>query len=103
MPKYTYSVESEYLGRWFSVLKDTTVNFCRGYILGKRDGAPPRLSFRLVRSDGKVMDVTPEDLDVSVGMVAGFPTPEQYEDAAARAIERAKRIRATNQRDPRTE
>jgi hypothetical protein len=89
------------MGKWYSVLKDTTVNFCRGYILGKHDAPPPRLSFRLVRSDGKVMDVTPADLDVSVGMVAGFPTAEQYEAAAARAIEKAQVIRARNERDER--
>ena len=101
MAKYTYSVESQYQGKWFSVLKDTSVNFCRGYLLGKRDASPPRLAFRLVRSDGKVMDVTPDDLDVSVGMIAGWPTPEQYEAAAARAIETAQRIRAMNERDER--
>jgi hypothetical protein len=71
------------MGKWYSVLKDTTVNFCRGYMLGKQDASPPRLSFRLV------------------GMVAGWPTPEQYEAAAARAIERAKSIRAQNEQDER--
>ena len=32
--------------------------------------------------------------DVGIGMVAGWPTPEQYEDAAKRVIEIAAHIRA---------
>jgi len=46
-----------------------------------------------MRSDGKVMQELPAVTDASIGMVAGWPTPEQYEYAARRAIEQAARIR----------
>ena len=101
MNKYTYSVESEYLGKWYSVLKDTSLNFCRGYVMGKGDSSPPYPAFRLLRSDGKVMDITDENMEVGIGMIAGFPTAEQYESAAARAIERAQAIRASTENDER--
>ena len=57
-------------------------------------GQLPRVHLRLVRSDGKIMDeVEPHD-DVGIGMVAGWPTAEQYEAAAERAMTRAAKIRA---------
>jgi hypothetical protein len=37
--------------------------------------------------------------DVNIGQVAGWPTAEQYEQAAEKALERAKKIsEADNQR-----
>jgi hypothetical protein len=37
--------------------------------------------------------------DVSIGQVAGWPTAEQYERAAAKALEKAKVIREHNKRN----
>ena len=92
MPKYTYSIESFYLGKWCSVAKYASRDYCEGYLDHYRYEAP-RNEMRILRSDGKVVrDLGPFD-DVSVGMIAGWPTPEQYERAAAKAIEKAANIR----------
>jgi len=56
-------------------------------------GQMPRLHLRLVRSDGKIMDEIEAHDDVGIGQVAGWPTAEQYESAAERALERARKIR----------
>ncbi len=48
---------------------------------------------RLVRSDGKIVHEIKADADVNVGMIASWPTPEQYEAAAESALKQAARIR----------
>jgi hypothetical protein len=85
---YTYHIECPCLGEWNAFKKGN-----RGYLDGYMDamrGQAPRLHLRLVRSDGKVMDEILANDDVCVGMIAGWPTAEQYELAASRALERAK-------------
>jgi len=47
----------------------------------------------MVRSDGKIVDEVQAFDDVGIGQVAGWPTAEQYELAAERALEKAKKIR----------
>ena len=67
-------------------------SYCQGYLDCKAYESP-RLAYRIVRSDGKVISELSAREDVSVGMVAGWPTPEQYEFAAEKALKRAKEIR----------
>lgn len=93
--KYTYSVEvrMESTGRWHAIIKGETRDFCTGYILAMRDAPPPRLAHRMVRSDGQVTRQGEYDERVGIGMIAGMPSPEQYEAAAKRALEQAAHLR----------
>jgi hypothetical protein len=91
-PQYTYSIQCKYLDKWNSFILDTSLQYCRGY-MDALEGQQPRNSLRLIRSDGKVIREISEYDDVSIGMIAGWPTAEQYERAAERALERARKIR----------
>lgn len=92
--KYTYSVETFYLNQWVALIKDEQRGFAHGYFFGRKDTViGPRLECRFIRSDGKVIDSYPATNDVSLGMIAGFPSPEQYEQAAEKALKTAKQIR----------
>jgi len=93
---HTYHLESFYCGKWTRLRTDGLL-FLRGYLDAKSDYSP-RLAYRIVRGDGKVVEELSAKEDVSIGMIAGWPTPEQYERAAERALERAKAIRANEQR-----
>jgi hypothetical protein len=55
----------------------------------------------MVRSDGKIVRELTEYEDVGIGMIAGFPTAEQYERAAERALERARKIRENQEKNRR--
>ena len=91
--KYTYSVESLIFdAKWVTLFTDSC-DYCLGYLRAKQYEAP-RIHLRMVRSDGHVMQDIPANADVGIGMVAGFPTAEQYEAAAERAMAQARRIRA---------
>ncbi len=94
-PRYTYSLEFLLDGKWFcpAGMQDGQRSFLVGYMMGRADSPPPRLGMRVVRSDGKVVDEYKPSLSVGVGMVAGWPTPEQYEAAAEDALKTAARIR----------
>ncbi len=89
--KYTYSLETFYLDKWVKLFSDTR-DFCLGYLVSIRNYSP-RLAHRIIRSDGKVMHDAPAVTEVSVGMIASYPTPEQYEFAAAEALKKAAAIR----------
>lgn len=90
---YTYHIECPCLGKWNAFIKGRSRGYCDGYMDAMR-GQLPRLHLRLVRSDGKIMDEVEAHDDVGIGMIAGWPTAEQYESAAERALERARKIRA---------
>lgn len=92
-PKYTYSVQSFYLDRWIEIIKGETRDFCLGYLYARKDMAP-RNAYRLIRSDEKILEETPAEKDVSIGMIASWPTAQQYDLAAAEAMKQAARIRA---------
>lgn len=93
MSKYTYRIECPFGDSWNAFIKDETRDFCLGYLKAMQ-GQAPRSHLRLIRSDGKLIgEASPKD-DVSVGMIAGWPTAEQYERAANEALERANTIRA---------
>jgi hypothetical protein len=97
--KYTYRFELDLDGEWYcpSGMEDTQLGFLRGYMLGRSDTPAPRRGMRIVRSDGKVMDEYAATTGLDIGLVAGWPTPEQYEEAAKVALERAERIREMNE------
>ena len=44
----------------------------------------------------KVIDSVDENQNVSVGMIAGWPTPDQYRSAAAKALAKADAVEAFN-------
>lgn len=92
--KHTYSVEALSMDRWARLFTDTR-DFCLGYLTCAQYDHP-RLAMRLIRSDGKVVHELRADYEVCVGQIAGWPTPEQYEAAAKRALEKAARIFAAN-------
>lgn len=91
MASHTYKLESNYLGEWHKI-KDGSLQYLQGYLDARKD-ASPRLAYRLMRSDGKVIEEIAAREDVSIGMVAGWPTAGQYEAAAERALAKAKAIR----------
>lgn len=89
--KHTYTVETNPSGNWIPLFPASR-DFCLGY-LSYAQYCHPRNGYRILRGDGKVIHELKKDTEVSVGMIAGWPTPEQYELAASRALEQAKRIR----------
>lgn len=91
MPKHSYTVETYYLDKWLRLFEESR-DFCLGYVQAKRDYAP-RNAYRVVRSDGKIILELKADPNVALGMIAGWPSAEQYEAAAARALACAAEIR----------
>lgn len=73
------------------------LNFCKGYLHAKVNEAP-RSAYRIERSDGVIVEQHPAKDGVSIGMIAGYPTAEQYERAAANALDKAAIIRANQNR-----
>jgi hypothetical protein len=94
--KHTYSIQRLYNDEWYSLIKGEYLQYCLGWMDRAQDQSPSP-AYRLVRSDGKVLKLMPEREDVSIGQVAGFPTAEQYEAAAQRALEKAAVIRKIHQ------
>jgi hypothetical protein len=84
------------MNKWVKLFTDTR-DFCSGYLTHAQHSSP-RNAMRIVRSDGKIVFDSPESEDVSVGMIASWPTPEQYECAAERALKEAARIREFEKR-----
>ena len=96
MSKYTYTVEFQSGDAWLPVVSGSR-DYCLGYIdCRKNEG--PRLAHRVIRSDWRIVDHCNARSEVNIGQVAGWPSAEQYESAAARALERAEQIRARTKR-----
>jgi hypothetical protein len=85
-----YAVEAQRPSGWIRLFSESRA-YCQGWIACARETPSPRLALRLVRlSDGKVvLEQTTGCPDASVGQVAGWPSPEQYRAAAARALSAA--------------
>jgi len=98
--KYTYSIQCPCLNDWNSFIKNEIKSYCDGYMDGRKHDLP-RPHLRMVRSDGKIVRELTEYEDVGIGMIAGFPTAEQYERAAERALERARKIRENQEKNRR--
>ena len=90
--KYEYHLECWHLEKWLRFKSHLGLQYAQGWLDARKEMSP-RLHTRLVRSDGKIMEEIPERKEVSIGQVAGWPTAEQYERAAAEALERARVIR----------
>lgn len=90
--KHTYYLEIQYLGQWATFVTGRSRDYCQGRIDAMKNELP-RNHIRLMRSDGEVMDEALPHEDVGIGMIAGFPTPEQCEMVAERALAKAARIR----------
>ena len=90
--KHTYSIETLFGDKWLAIIRLENAQYCRGW-LDRASDQSPRPAYRVVRSDGKLVTSLREREDVSIGQVAGFPTAEQYERAAQRALEKAAVIR----------
>ena len=95
--KHTYSIETLFGDKWMPLIKGEYLQYCLGWLDYAQDEAP-RPAYRLVRSDGKILKLLAEREDVCIGMVAGFPTAEQYEAAAQRALDKAAVIRENEKR-----
>ncbi len=89
--KYEYYLETFVIGKWLKILQGS-LQYCQGFLDARKDYSP-RPAYRLMRSDGRVMEEVPAREDVKIGLIAGWPTAEQYEAAANEALERAKVIR----------
>jgi hypothetical protein len=96
-PKYTYGIECPCGDKWNRFIKEETRPYCQGYFNALK-GQAPSLAYRLVRSDGKILDEIKAYDSVGLGMIAGFPTAEQYERAAQEALDKAARIRENQKR-----
>jgi len=90
--KHTYTIETLFGDKWMPIIKGEYLQYCLGW-LDRAQKHSPRPAYRLVRSDGRILKLLTEREDVSIGLVAGFPTAEQYEAAAQRALDKAAKIR----------
>ncbi len=97
--KHEYYVESMFHGVWVRCVGPVSREYARGYVDAVTDRETgPRADVRIVRGDGCLEEYAPGRPDVSIGQVAGWATPEQYREAAARAIARAEQIEAAEAR-----
>lgn len=98
---YEYRVESFVFGDWIRITNGS-LGYCRGFFDARKEGSP-RNAYRVIRSDGKVIDEFKARNDVHIGVVAGWPTAEQYEIAAQTALKYAQTIRQRTEGQLRTE
>ena len=89
-----------YLGKWCWLATQSKA-WCKGYLRCASQQFGPRNAYRIVDSHRKVIEEIPAVDDCEIGMIAGFPSPEQYEAAAQRALEAAARIREREKKDGR--
>lgn len=92
MSRYTYHLEAHHRGAWRRLHGEVSRGYGEGYLACMRSIAGPTLAYRLVRSDGRVIDETNGKEEATVGAVAGWPTWQQYASAAARALECSRRV-----------
>jgi len=92
--KKTYSVQCLWYEEWVTILPSENKSFAQGYFarIDEEDGV--RSAYRLIcDQDQKIIGTIEPNEKVAIGMIVGFPTPEQYEAAAKEALEKAARIR----------
>lgn len=86
-------------GRCVRVVQDDSLRYLQGWMAHHRESLGVRLRAQLIRErDGRVMEEVTGCEDEGVGMVAGWPSPEQYEAAAERAAAKAAEVRARRAR-----
>ncbi len=91
--RYKYRIEVHYNDAWRDVvgLADVHLEWGRGWMDNQRTYPGPRVAYRLVREDGKVMDDAPALDELSCG---ALPQAQGYQwpyiaGAAERALRRA--------------
>jgi len=82
---------------WSKIIQGSK-HYCQGFLDARKDYAP-RYAYRIIDPKGKIIEETPAKSDVNIGMIAGFPTAEQYERAGNEALERARKIREKKQQE----
>lgn len=88
--KHTYRLEVRTGNSWYRLFENSR-DFCMGYLTRAMESSP-RLAMRVMRGDGVLVDQIAMSDSVSIGMVAGWPTAEQYRQAAHRALAAAEEI-----------
>lgn len=96
--KHIYHLESYHLDKWLRFKYDIPLQYAQGWLDCYKNNAP-RLHTRLMRSDGKIIQEVEEHKDVSIGMIAGWPSAQQYEAAAQKALEKAREIREREKKE----
>ena len=96
-PKHNYRLEIFVRDAWRTIVVGRLA-YLEGWLDAARERPGPRPALRLVRSDGRVMAEAGAKINVSIGQVVGFATPEQYEAAAAVELETARQLREHEQR-----
>jgi len=96
-PKHTYRLKTFVRDAWWTIVVGRLA-YLEGWLDAARERPGPRPALRLVRSDGRVMAEAGAKITVSIGQVVGFATPEQYEAAAAVALETARQLREHERR-----
>jgi hypothetical protein len=90
-----YSFEVKRGDEWIPITSGPR-SYCLGFFDARQDLAP-RLAMAVVQcspqGNRKVIASAPAKDELHIGQVAGFPTPEQYEAAAAKALAAAQYIR----------
>ncbi len=87
MPRWEYKIEAEHKGKSVPLLGYTGgLEYLRGVLAHHREAPGPRLAYRIVRSDGRVMEIVSSREEASIGMVLGWPTANQYAQAAINAL-----------------
>lgn len=93
---YRYAIDVFYdeIHRWVTLpgLGDVSLQYAEGYVTGHHDSPGLARAIRIVRSDGKVKREEPACAEVSLGMIAGWPSAQQYRRAAAAAIAKAEQL-----------
>jgi hypothetical protein len=84
-------------GQWFTIAEEAR-SWCWGYLAAYNTWPPPSRAIRLVLGE-RVLDHRPARTGVDVGLIAGWPTAEQYEAAAAQALDTAAKIREARARE----
>lgn len=99
MARYTYEIQAHDNGRFgWCRLFEVGLEYGRGYLASLRDGPTPRLAYRLMRDDGKIMEELPAVEEAGIGLVAGWPSTAQYEAAAIRCLQLAEKASDWRQR-----
>lgn len=103
MSKFRYAVQYEAEdGTWKNLggMSDVPKEFGLGFLLGRQSlYESPRQALRVVKYDNhnvpgteQVIETLGAKTEVDIGQIAGFPSPQQYRNAAARAIAKAEQI-----------
>jgi hypothetical protein len=80
--------------KWVTVFQESNRAYCEGYLERVRSEIDLRNEWQLydTKTNRALLTVTARN-EMGLGQIAGWPTAEQYEQAAERALKNAKIIR----------